>query len=156
MRRLAERQPVVLDLAEEAIDCTVDAVAGDEATIVPVAVADAAYVPSLGRAAALVFESAGARVRIRGAVHPHRDEDRLRFVSGGGAGLPARRRAARSVADLEIEATPLRPGGEPAGGPRRLRTTDVSIAGVGVRVGGWALSGGDLLALRLELPAGPP
>jgi hypothetical protein len=157
MRRLAERQPVVVDLAEEAIDCTVDAVAGDEATIVPVAVADAAYIPSLGRAAALVFESAGERVRIRGAVHRHRLEDRLRFVAGGGAGLPARRRAARVEAGLPVEITPVGAGGEPEGVPQRLQTTDVSIAGLGVAVeSAAAVATGDLLAFSLELPAAPP
>ncbi|HEX2105581.1 MAG TPA: PilZ domain-containing protein [Solirubrobacteraceae bacterium] len=156
MRGLAEGQPAMLDLAEEAIDCRVAAVAGDEATLVPLAAADAAYIPSLGRAAGLVFESAGERVRIRGAVHRHRQEDRLRFVAGGGAGLPARRRAARAVADLAVEVTPIGERGEPAGEARRLRTCDVSIAGVGIRVGEWAPGRGELLELRMELPAGPP
>jgi hypothetical protein len=156
VRRLAEGQAVVLDLAEEAIDCHVAAVAPAEATLAPVAVADAAYIPTLGRAAALVFESAGERVRIRGAVHRHRDEDRLRFVAGGGAGLPARRRAARAPADLAVELTPLGESGEPAGEVRRLQTTDVSIAGLGVRAGDWKPAEAELLALRLELPSGPP
>src|SRR5215210_2262470 len=158
MRRLAERQPVVLDLAEEAIDCVVAEVGRDEATIVPVAIADASYIPTLGRAAALVFESAGERVRVRGAVHRHRREDRLRFVAGGGAGLPARRRAARIEARLAIELTLLEDGGEPAGDPVRAQTCDVSIAGVGVRLGDWALDEGRLVRFGLELPGqgGPP
>jgi hypothetical protein len=157
MRRLAARQPVVLDLAEEAIDCVVAAVAADEATIAPVVAADAAYIPTLGRAAALVFESAGERVRIRGAVHRHREEDRLRFVAGGGAGLPARRQAARVEAELAVELTPVDAAGAPAGPQQRLRTCDVSIAGLGVRVEpGAAVAPGQLLAFRLALPAGPP
>jgi hypothetical protein len=153
VRRLAERQPVVLDLGEEAIERVVADVAGDEVTIVPLAAADAAYIPRLGRPAALVFESAGERVRIRGGVHRHREEDRLRFTAGGGAGLPARRRAARVHADLAVELTPLDERGHPAGQPRRLRTTDVSIAGVGVRVGDWALGEGALVGFCLEAPA---
>jgi c-di-GMP-binding flagellar brake protein YcgR len=156
MRRLAEGQPAVLDLTEEAIDCRVVAIAGDEATLAPLAAADAAYIPTLGRAAALAFDSAGARVRIRGAVHRHREEDRLRFIAGGGAGLPARRRATRAAADLAVEATPVGAAGEPAGEAHRLRTTDVSIAGIGVRVGDWPVPTGELLELRIELPAGPP
>jgi hypothetical protein len=157
IRRLAERQPVVLDLAEEAIDCVVAGVSRDEATIAPVAVADAAYIPTLGRAAALVFESGGERVRVRGAVHRHRQEDRLRFVAGGGAGLPARRQAARVEAGLPVVLTPVGAGGEPEGTAQWLQTTDVSIAGLGVRVGaGAAVATGDLLAFSLELPAGPP
>src|SRR4051794_3697996 len=56
MRRLGDFQSVVLDLEEEAIDCVVEAVADEEATIRPVSAADASYIPTLGRAAALVFE----------------------------------------------------------------------------------------------------
>jgi hypothetical protein len=155
MRRLAPRQPVVLDLAEEAIDCRVAAVSGDEATIEPVAAADAAYIPRLGRAAALVFESAGERVRIRGAVRRAPGEGRLTFVAGGGVDLPRRRQAARVETGLPVQLTPLGPDGDPAGDPRRLRTTDVSIAGLGARVGEWAVAPGDVLAFSVELPAAP-
>src|SRR3954453_2307891 len=98
MLRLAANQPVVLDLEEEAIDCVVEAVAGEEATIAPVVVADAGYVPSLGRAAALghvpglgraaglVFaEGGGDRTRVRGAVRRAAAEGLLTFVAGAGA-----------------------------------------------------------------------
>src|SRR3954467_2194106 len=66
MRRLAVSQPVVLDLEEEAIQCVVEATAGDEATLAPVAAADAGYIPSLGRTAALVFAAGGGGGRGRG------------------------------------------------------------------------------------------
>jgi len=71
MRRLTPSQPVVLDLEEEAIDCVVAAVEHDgEATLAPVEAADAAYIPSLGRAAALVFAEGGSSEtrRVIGAV----------------------------------------------------------------------------------------
>jgi hypothetical protein len=151
MRRLVPRQPVVLDLGEEAIECTVVEVAGDQATIAPVMAADAGYIPSLGRAAALVFVTAdGERARVRGAVHGAAEEGRLRFVAGAGSGLPARRQAARAGVDLPIE---LEPAGEP---PRRLATTDVSIGGLGVRIAGWRPVGGERVGFALELPAAPP
>ena len=147
MRRLAPSQPVVLDLEEEAIECVVEAVAGEEATIAPVAAADAGYIPRLGRAAALVFAADGRRGRVEGAVHRAATEGRLRFVAGSGAGLPARRQAARAGVELPVEV------GEPG---RRLQTTDVSLGGVGVRVGEWALPVGERLPFALELPAAPP
>src|ERR687889_839277 len=151
MRRLVPRQPVVLDLEEEAIECTVVEVAGDEATIAPVMAADAGYITSLGRAAALVFVAAdGDRTRVRGAVHRAADEGRLRFVAGAGSELPARRQAARAGVDLPIE---LEPAGEP---PRRLVTTDVSIGGLGVRIAGWRPVGRERVGFALELPAAPP
>src|SRR4051794_29883704 len=105
MRRLAASQPVVLDLEEEAIECVVEAAAGDEATLAPVAAADAAYIPTPGRAAALVFAAGGdgARTRVRGAVHRAPGEARLQFVAGGGGDLPARRQAARAGVDLAVE-----------------------------------------------------
>jgi PilZ domain len=143
MRRLLPSQPVVLDLTEEAIECVVDAVSGDEATLRPLAAADAGYIPSLGRAAALVF----GRGRVEGAVHRAAGPGRLTFVAGGGAGLPARRQAARAGVELPVAL------GDP---PRRLRTCDVSLGGVGVRVGDWAPPAGATLLVALELPAGPP
>jgi PilZ domain len=153
MRRLAVSQSVVLDLEEEAIDCVVEAVAGDEATLAPVAAADAGYIPSLGRAAALVFAGAGSgRSRVRGAVHRGSGEGRLRFVAGGGSELPSRRQAARAGVALEAELEPV-DAGEPA---RRLPTSDLSIGGLGVRVGDWAPAAGALLRFALELPAAPP
>jgi hypothetical protein len=152
MRRLAAQQPVVLDLEEEAIECVVEAIAGDEATIAPVTAADAGYIPRLGRAAALVFAAAGGgeRTRVRGAVHRAAGEGRLRFVAGGGADLPARRQAARAGVDLPVD---LEPQGEPA---RRLATTDVSIGGIGVRIAGWRPTGGEHVRFALELPAATP
>src|SRR4051794_33567279 len=128
MLRLVPNQPVVLDLEEEAIDCVVEAVAGEEATIAPVAAADAGYIPSLGRAAGLVFAGGGGeRTRVRGAVRRGAGEGLLTFVAGAGAHLPARRQAARAGVDLPVD---LQPAGEP---PRRLATSDVSIGGIGVR-----------------------
>jgi hypothetical protein len=147
MRRLAASQPVVLDLEEEAIECVVEAAAGDEATLAPVAAADAGYIPSLGRAAALVFKRAGRRERVDGAIHPAAAEGRLRFVAGAGADLPARRQAARAGVELAVEV------GDPA---LRLQTTDVSLGGLGVRAGEWAPPVGATLPFALELPAAPP
>jgi hypothetical protein len=149
MRRLSSSQPVVLDLAEEAIECVVAAVEGDAATLRPLAVADAGYIPRLGRAAALVFAVDGRRGRVEGAVHRAEAEGMLRFVAGAGAGakLPARRQAARAGVDLPVEL------GEPV---RRLRTTDVSLGGVGVHAGEWAPPVGATLPFALELPAAPP
>jgi hypothetical protein len=153
MRRLAITQPVVLDLQEEAIDCVVEAIVGDEATLAPVAAADAGYIPRLGRSAALVFAGAGgARARVRGAVHRGTGQGRLRFVAGGRTDLPARRQAARAGVALEVELEPV-DAGEPA---RRVATIDVSIGGIGVRVGDWAPAEGALLHFALELPAAPP
>jgi hypothetical protein len=152
MLRLAPNQPVVLDLEEEAIDCVVEAVAGEEATIAPVAAADAGYIPSLGRAGALVFAGGGGgeRTRVRGAVRRAAGEGLLTFVAGGGADLPARRQAARAGVDLPVD---LEPAGEP---PRRLATSDVSIGGIGVRIAGWRPVGGEHVRFALELPAAPP
>src|SRR4051794_14445599 len=152
MRRLAAQQPVVLDLEEEAIECVVEDVSGHEATIAPVAAADAGYIPRLGRAAALVFAAAGGgdRARVGGAVHRAAKEGRLRFVAGGGAALPARRQAARAGVDLPLE---VEPAGEP---PRRLATTDVSIGGIGVRIAGWRPTGGEQVRFALDLPAAAP
>jgi PilZ domain-containing protein len=152
MRRLAAKQPVVLDLGEEAIECVVEAVAGEQATIAPLAAADAGYIPRLGRAAALVFVagSGGERARARGAVHRAPTEGRLQFVAGAGSDLPARRRTARAGVDLPVD---IEPDGEPA---RRLATTDVSIGGIGVRIAGWRPVGGEQVRFALELPAAPP
>jgi hypothetical protein len=152
MRRLAVSQPVVLDLEEEAIECVVVDIAGDEATIAPVTAADAGYIPRLGRAAALVFAAAGGgdRVRVRGAVRRAPAEGRLQFVAGGAGDLPARRQAARAGVELPIE---VEPAGEP---PRRLVTSDVSIGGVGVRPGGWRPVADEQVGFALELPAAPP
>jgi PilZ domain len=153
MLRLAVSQPVVLDLEEEAIECVVEAVAGDEATLAPLTAADAGYIPRLGRAAALVFPGGGGgRSRVRGAVHRAPADGRLRFVAGGGSDLPARRQAARAGVALEAELEPVG-GGEAA---RRVPTIDVSIGGIGVRVGDWAPAEGALLRFSLELPAAPP
>jgi PilZ domain len=147
MRRLSPSQPVVLDLAEEAIECVVEAVDDDEATLRPLAAADAGYIPSLGRVAALVFERDSRRGRVDGAVHPGAAEGRLRFVAGPGADLPARRQAARAGVELAVEL------GDPA---RRLQTTDVSLGGLGVHAGEWSPPVGETLPFALELPAAPP
>jgi PilZ domain len=147
MRRLSPPQPVVLDLAEEAIECVVEAAAGDEATLRPLAAADAGYIPRLGRAAALVFALDGRRGRVEGAVHRAEAEGMLRFLAGVDADLPARRQAARAGVDLPVEL------GDPA---RRLRATDVSLGGVGVRADDWAPAIGATLPFSLELPAAPP
>ena len=155
MRRLVEHQPVVLDLAEEAIDCVVEAVMGDEVTLEPVSAADAGYIPSLGRAATLVFESEGRRARVDGGVRRSAREGRLQFVAGGGAHLPPRRQTPRADARLEVELTPLTAGGEPAAPPHRLRTTDVSLGGLAVEVDAWSPSVGDVLQFTLALPATP-
>jgi hypothetical protein len=146
MRRLAPTQPVVLDLAEEAIECVVEAVDDDEATLRPLAAADAGYIPSLGRAAALVFVVGGRRRRVEGAVRRAPAEGRLQFVPGVGAGLPARRHAARAGVELPVAL------GEPG---RRMRTTDVSLGGLGVRVDDPPPVGA-ALPFALELPAAPP
>jgi len=154
MRRLTASQPVVLDLEEEAIQCVVEATAGDEATLAPVAAADAGYIPSLGRAAALVFAAGagGERTRVRGVVHRAPAEGRLRFLASGGAALPARRRAARAGVDLPVELAP----DEAGEAPRRLATTDLSIGGIGVDVAAWAPADGARLRFALELPVAPP
>jgi PilZ domain len=147
MRRLSPSQPVVLDLAEEAIECVVEAVDGDEATLRPLAAADSGYIPSLGRAAALVFKLDSRRGRVDGAVRPAAAEGRLRFAAGAAAGLPARRQAARAGVELPVSL------GEPG---RRLQTTDVSLGGLGVRTGDWSPPVGETLTFALELPAAPP
>src|SRR4051794_12128704 len=153
MRRLAIRQPVVLDLEEEASECVVESVTGDEATIAPVAAADAGYIPRLGRSAALVFpDASGARARVRGAIHRAPAEGRLRFIAGAAADLPARRQTARAGVALDVEIAPD-DAGEP---PRRVRTTDVSIGGIGVSLGDWAPAEGARVRFALELPAAPP
>jgi hypothetical protein len=152
MRRLAVRQSVVLDLEEEAIECVVETLAGDKATLAPVAAADAAYIPSLGRAAALVFGGGAERVRVAGAVRRAPAEGRLDFVAGGGAGLPARRQTARVGIELPVAVTV--PGA--AAEPLRLTTSDVSLGGLGVRFAGEAPDEGAMLDVAIELPAAPP
>jgi hypothetical protein len=155
MRRLAERQAVILDVGEEAIDCRVAAVSGDQATIEPVSTADASYIPSLGRAATLVFDVRGASVRVPGVVRRGPLEGQLRFRGGDGEALPRRRRAPRVGAVVAVELTPLGDDGEPAGATQRLVTSDVSLGGLGVRVGSWVLPAGAAVGFALELPAGP-
>jgi hypothetical protein len=153
MRRLTPSQPVVLDLEEEAIDCVVAAVQGDEqATLTPVEAADAAYIPSLGRAAALVFAEDGSSEtrRVIGAVHRAADPGRLRFVPGAGTGLPARRQTARAGVELTVVLSGA--GGE----SRRLLTTDVSLGGLGVRLADWAPEADAILDVALELPEAEP
>jgi hypothetical protein len=158
LRGLTEGAAVVLDVGEEAIDCRVDALAGGQATLAPRTEADAAYIPSLGRAAELVF-AAGAserRTRVAGAVRRGPADGLLAFVAGTDAGVPARRRAARVGIELAVELTLLDSAGEPAEPPRRLLTTDVSLGGLGVHAEGWTLPGGARLRLVLELPDPPP
>jgi PilZ domain len=154
LHRLREGRPVVLDLAEEAIECTVAAVAGDEATLEPLSAVDAGYIPSLGRAAALVFGGDGERVRVRGAVWRGAREGSLRFVSGAETGLPARRRTPRVTAEVPVAVTAPAGGGEP--GVHRLVMCDLSLGGVGVRVGPWAPEEGAVVEVAIELPAAPP
>ncbi|MEA2321753.1 MAG: hypothetical protein QOD81_1603 [Solirubrobacteraceae bacterium] len=153
--RLGELQAVVLDVGEEAIDCRVAVVLADQATIEPVSAADASYIPSLGRAATLVFDVRGAKVRVPGAVRRGPLEGQLRFKAGGGEALPRRRRAPRVGAEVAVEVTPLGDDGEPAAPSQRLQTSDVSLGGVGVRVGSWSAAIGAVVSLALELP-GPP
>ncbi len=155
MRRLTPSQPVVLDLEEEAIDCVVAAVQGDEeATLTPVEAADAAYIPSLGRAAALVFAEDGASEtrRVTGAVHRAADPGRLRFVAGAVTGLPARRQTARAGVELAVELSGPGAGGE----ARRLLTTDVSLGGLGVRLVEWTPEPDAILEVALELSEAEP
>ncbi len=147
MRGLSPSQPVVLDLEEEAIDCVVESVSATETTIAPVVAADAAYIPSLGRAAALVFGSGAGRGRVEGAVH-RGGEGRLRFVAGAGGDLPARRQTARTGIELDVVV-----GGPGGGDSRRLMTSDVSLGGLGVRTGEWAPAVGDVVSVAIELPA---
>ena len=156
MRRLAQGQLVVLDLDEEAIDCRVAGAAAEAAVLAPVAVADAAYIPSLGRAAGLLFDGPGGRVRVTGAVTRGPEEGELSFRAGGAGRLAPRRHIARLGAELPVDLTPLDDAGEPADAPRRFVTCDLSIAGIGVRVGEWALAGGALVAFSVEVPAGAP
>jgi hypothetical protein len=151
VRGLIPNQPVVLDLAEEAIECIVEAVSGDEATLAPVVAADAAYIPSLGRAAALVFGSGAGRTRVAGAVHRGSDERRLRFVQGAGGDLPARRQTARTGVELPVAVGA--PGD--AVGARHLLTSDVSLGGLGVRIDDWTPAVGDVVTVAIELPSAP-
>jgi PilZ domain len=153
LRRLRDRQPVVLDLEEEAIECTVANVAGGEATLEPVSAADAGYIPSLGRAAALVFAGDdGGRVRVAGAVRRGPDAGTLRFAAGAQSGLPARRRTPRTTAELPIAISSAAPSAE----VHRLVACDVSLGGVGVRAEAWAPPVGELVAVAIELPAAAP
>lgn len=156
MGRLHIGRAVVLDLEEEAIDCRVLDVAGNSATIRPDSIADAGYIPSLGRSAGLVFEDRGGRVRIEGAVHRAAEAGRLRFVAGDSARLPRRRQSARVGAELGIELTPLGASGEDAGETHRLVTVDVSLGGLGVRAGDAFEAPGAEVRFALEVAAGPP
>src|SRR5262245_12987720 len=133
MRRLGPTQHVVLDLEEEAIECVVDHVSGDEVSIAPTSPADAAYIPSLGRSASLVFGSGASRTRVRGAVMPGNDHGQLRFVAGRGAGLPARRQTARAGVALTVDVT-MPDDTDPS---LHLATADISLGGVGVRREDW-------------------
>jgi hypothetical protein len=155
LRRLLERQAVVLDVGEEAIDSRVAVVLPDQVTIEPVSVADASYIPRLGRAATLVFDIRGETVRVPGGVRRGPLEGQLRFRAGGGEALPRRRRAPRVGAAVVVAITPLREDGEPAGPPERLQTTDVSLGGMGVRVGSWSAAIGAAASVSVDLPGGP-
>ncbi len=157
MRRLSEGRPVVVDLAEEAIECVVEGLDGDEATIAPRIVADAAYIPSVGRAAALVFEDGEARGRIEGAVRRAEAEGRLAFTAGGADALPPRRRTARTGAKVPVELTPLDEDGAPLiRRPVPMTTVDVSIGGQGVVASTWPAPEGSRVRFDLRLPDGPP
>ena len=142
-----------LDLGEEAIDCRVVAVAGDTATLAPRAPADAAYIPSLGRPAVLVFSgTAGERVRVRGAVRRDAEEGRLRFGARDPADLAQRRRTTRMRARLPV-ALDAGPGAERRG----LVTNDVGLGGLGVRVDRWTPpSPGAVVGFELNIPSPPP
>jgi PilZ domain-containing protein len=153
MHRLADGQPVLLDLEEESIECFVEVVEGDEATIAPVSSADASYIPRLGRVAELTFgDGDGRPVRISGAVRRGPREGRLRFAAGAADGLPPRRRAPRAGAELRVELTPVGAGGTPSDDPFDLVTSDVSLGGLGVRVGTWRPSEDDLVRFAVALP----
>jgi hypothetical protein len=151
MRGLSPSQPVVLDLEEEAIDCIVESVSGDETALAPVVAADAAYIPRLGRAAALVFGSGAGRARVPGAVHRGPEAGRLRFVSGAGADLPARRQTARTGVELPVA---VGAPGDPGGSQPRW-SSDVSLGGLGVRADDWAPAIGDVVTVAIELPSAP-
>ncbi len=153
-RRATVGQVVVVDVGEETIECRVEAVADDGLTLAPLAEADAAYIPSLGRAATLLFSIPRRRVRTGGAVRPGDAPGRLTFAPGAAAGLPQRRRAARAGIELPVELTLLGDGGAPAGAPQALTTTDAGLGGLGVRVGAWSPPLGALLRLALTLPGG--
>jgi hypothetical protein len=104
----------------------------------------------------LAFAAAARRDRVAGAVRRGPAPGMLRFAAGRGAGLPARRRSARLGIELAVELTLLDAGGAPVAPPRRLRTSDVGLGGLGVRAEGWALPDGALLRHSLELPDPPP
>jgi hypothetical protein len=146
----------VLDLEEEAIDCRVEDIAGNAAIIRPDSAADAGYIPSLGRAAALVFEDRGSRVRIDGAVQRGPEAGRLRFVAGESTRLPRRRQTARVPAELAVEITPLGESGEVIGDTLRLTTVDVSLGGLGILTGDAFQAPGTKVGFALELTAAPP
>jgi hypothetical protein len=151
MRLPAAGAAATLDLGEEAIDCRVVDVAGDTATLAPISPADAAYIPSLGRPAVLVFTGrAGERVRVRGAVRRGPEEGRLRFGAAASR-LPQRRRSARVAAELPVALEPA-PGAERHG----LVTNDVGLGGLGVQVDAWAPAPGVVVGFELSLPAPPP
>ena len=154
LRRVTVGQVVVVDVGEETIDCRVLALAGAELTLAPVAAADAAYIPSLGRAATLLFGTGGERLRIDGAVRPGEAPGRLSFTAGAAGDLPQRRRAARAGIELPVELTLLDDAGDPAGAPHTSTTTDASLAGLGVRVGAWSPAPGSRLAFALVLSDG--
>ena len=147
MRGLSPSQPVVLDLEEEAIDCVVESVSATETTIAPVVAADAAYIPSLGRAAALVFGSGAGRGRVDGAVHRGARAACDSWPAPAGTCPPAVRRRApgsswRSSWSRAAAAT--------RGG---LMTSDVSLGGLGIRTEGWVPAVGDVVSVAIELPA---
>jgi hypothetical protein len=88
---------------------------------------------------------------VAGAVRRAAEEGRLRFVAGGGAGLPARRQTARVGIELPVAVTVPRAAAE----PRRLMTSDVSLGGLGVRFAGDAPAEGTVCEVAIELPAAP-
>ncbi|MBA3328285.1 MAG: PilZ domain-containing protein [Solirubrobacterales bacterium] len=152
LHRLIEDQAVVLDLGEEVINCRVVGVHGEDVVLAPLSVADAGYIPSLGRTGVLAFEAQDGHMRLEGAVRPGERAGSLLFTADVGAGLPPRRRALRIDATLAIELVPLAEHGASAGRAMRLRTADVSLCGLGVRVGEPSLRTGALLGFTLELP----
>jgi len=156
MARLHIGRAVVLDLEEEAIDCRITDITGDAAVLRPDSPPDAAYIPRLGRAAALVFEDRGARVRITGAVHRAAEAGHLRFAAGDPAPLPRRRQTPRIGAELGVHITALGEDGVPAGESHRLVTVDVSLGGLGVHVSDDLEPPGTEVRFELELAAAAP
>ncbi len=137
MRRLALRQLVSVDLAgrDGRVDCRVGAIAGGQATLVPVGELSQ-YARGKLQADCpcyLVFEDRVAPVGLRGTARATGDGSQLFFAVGDGVQLSQRRGSARVPVRSWARVTPIAANGS-ATDPVETTTVNLSLAGALVEI----------------------